>query len=263
MTNIYTELLPAVSDIARRAGAAIMQVYRTDFDVERKGDGSPLTLADTASEAVILPELVTLTPDITIISEESAETNTAPDAVGSRFWLVDPLDGTREFLKRNDEFCVSIGLIDKGVPVLGVLYGPVLDVTYAAAGPGTATRTVGNGAPQPIECRQPAAGGTDVLVSRSHRIDADLEKFLADYTLRERLPQGSALKFGRLAAGEADLYPRLGPTMEWDTAAGHAIVLAAGGSLMSLDDDFRIRGPLQYAKPGFLNGGFVVAGKPA
>jgi 3'(2'), 5'-bisphosphate nucleotidase len=259
----YTHLLPTIADIARRAGAAIMEVYRTDFDVERKDDGSPLTLADTASEAVILPALAALTPDIPIVSEESAETNATPDRIGNRFWLVDPLDGTREFLKRNDEFCVAIGLIDDGVPVLGVLHGPALDVTYAAAGPGTATRAWGGGAPQPISCRTPPADGIDVLASRSHRVDADLETFLAAYTVRERVPQGSALKFGRIAAGEVDLYPRLGPTMEWDTAGGHAIVLAAGGSVLSLDEKFRIDGPLQYAKPKYLNGNFLVAGRPA
>lgn len=263
MTQDYTHLLPAVADIARRAGSAIMAVYRTDFDIERKDDGSPLTLADTASEAVILPALGALTPDIPIVSEESAETNATPDTVGSRFWLVDPLDGTREFLKRNDEFCVSIGLIDNGIPVFGVLHGPVLDVTYAAAGSGTATRAFGTDAPQPIACRPPPADGVDVLTSRSHRVDADLETFLAGYTVSRRVPQGSALKFGRLAAGEADLYPRLGPTMEWDSAGGHAIVLAAGGSVLSLDKNFRIGGPLQYAKPNYLNGGFLVASQAA
>jgi len=263
VTQDYTDILPAVAEIARRAGAAIMEIYRTDFDVERKDDGSPLTLADTASEAEILPALAALTPDIPIVSEESAETNMTPDKVGRRFWLVDPLDGTREFLKRNDEFCVSIGLIDNGVPVLGVLYGPALDVAYAAAGPGTATRTLGNGAPQPIGCRTAPADGIDVLASRSHRVDADLETFLAAYTVRERVPQGSALKFGRIAAGEVDLYPRLGPTMEWDTAGGHAIVLAAGGSVLSLDSKFHLDGPLQYAKAKYLNGNFLVAGLPA
>ena len=263
MSRDYSHLLPGVSDIARRAGAAIMAVYRTDFDSERKDDGSPLTLADTASEAVILPALAALTPDIPIVSEESAETNASPAHIGSRFWLVDPLDGTREFLKRNDEFCVAIGLIDDGVPVFGVLHGPVLDVTYAGAGAGTATRAYGDGSPQPISCRVPPADGLAVLTSRSHRVDADLEAFLADYAVRERMPQGSALKFGRLAAGEADLYPRLGPTMEWDTAGGHAIVLAAGGSVLSLDKNFHIDGPLQYTKPHYLNGSFLVTGKPA
>ncbi|MEK9662897.1 MAG: inositol monophosphatase family protein, partial [Alphaproteobacteria bacterium] len=132
VTQDYTKLLPGVASIARQAGEAIMAVYRSDdFDVERKDDGSPLTRADTASEAMILPQLSALTPDIPIVSEESADTNATPDQVGDRFWLVDPLDGTREFLKRNDEFCVAIGLIDAGIPVLGVLYGPALAVTNA------------------------------------------------------------------------------------------------------------------------------------
>jgi 3'(2'), 5'-bisphosphate nucleotidase len=262
VTSDYANWLPELSQIARRAGAAIMQVYRTDFDIGRKEDGSPLTLADTASEDIILPALAALAPDIPIVSEESAETNAAPDRVGRRFWLVDPLDGTREFLKRNDEFCVSIGLIEDGVPVLGVIHGPVERVTYAAAGPGTATRATGDGAPRPIACRAPPADGIAVLDSRSHRDNEKLERFLARYPVRHRVPQGSALKFGRVAAGEVDLYPRFGPTMEWDTAGGHAIVLAAGGSVRTLAADLTIGGPLRYAKPGFLNGGFLVAGKP-
>lgn len=264
VTQDYTHLLPDVSDIARQAGEAIMAVYRSDdFDMERKDDGSPLTRADTASEDVILPQLTALTPDIPIVSEESADTNARPDQVGDRFWLVDPLDGTREFLKRNDEFCVAIGLIDQGLPVLGVLYGPALAVTYAAAGPGTATRAYGDDAPQPISCRVPPADGIDVLASRSHSSNEKLEAFLADYKVRGRVPQGSALKFGRIAAGEVDLYPRFGPTMEWDTAGGHAIVLAAGGSLSMLAEDGAVGGPLQYAKPNYRNGGFLVSGKPA
>jgi 3'(2'), 5'-bisphosphate nucleotidase len=264
VTQDYTHLLPAVAEIARNAGKAILEIYRSDdFDVERKDDGSPLTRADTASEAVILPALSALTPDIPIVSEESADTNATPDKVGDRFWLVDPLDGTKEFLKRNDEFCVSLGLIVDGIPVLGVLHGPALDVTYAGAGANTAWRAYGDGAPQPIACRVPAADGIDVLASRSHRNVDKLESFLAAYTVRDRVPQGSALKFGRIAAGEVDLYPRLGPTMEWDTAGGHALILAAGGSVLSIGDDLSVNGPLQYAKPNYLNGNFLVAGKPA
>ena len=248
-------LLPAVKAIAHRAGAEIMRVYGTDFSAERKDDGSPLTEADTASEKVIVAGLRELTPNIPIIGEEniSGDSDVAPDA---RFWLVDPLDGTREFLKRNDEFCVCIGLVENRKPIFGVLYGPALDLTYGGAGPGTAT-VVRDGKPErPISCRTPSAEGLDVLGSRSHGRRQELEKFLGSQKIRAIDPCGSALKFGRLAEGLADIYPRVGPTCEWDTAAGHAILLAAGGHMETIDGN-----PFEYGKaPKYLNPGFVAKG---
>ncbi|MEK9796243.1 MAG: 3'(2'),5'-bisphosphate nucleotidase CysQ [Alphaproteobacteria bacterium] len=243
-------------ELARSAGDAIMAVYRTDFDAERKEDGSPVTEADKAAEAAIVPGLRALAPDIPVISEEEFSAGESPDKVGRRFWLVDPLDGTREFLKRNDEFTVNIGLIEDNVPVLGVLYAPALDLMYAGAGPGTATLTEGGRAERPIFCRLPPADGLGVLVSRSHSIGGKVDEYLAAETIRERIPQGSALKFGRLAEGVADIYPRFGPTCEWDTAAGHAIVLAAGGSLTKIDGTH-----FDYGKKEFLNPGFVAFGR--
>ena len=233
-----------------------MAVYRTDFDSERKEDGSPVTEADTAAEAAIVPGLRLLTPDIPVISEEEFSAGKSPDKVGRRFWLVDPLDGTREFLKRNDEFTVNIGLIEDNVPVLGVLYAPALDLMYSGAGTGSATLIEGGGAERPISCRLPPADGLGVLVSRSHSIGGKVDEYLADETIKERIPQGSALKFGRLADGVADIYPRFGPTCEWDTAAGHAIVLAAGGTLETFEGT-----PLAYRKPEYLNPGFVAFGR--
>jgi len=235
-----------------------MTVYRTDFDSTRKDDGSPVTLADTAAEAEILPGLRDLTPDIPVVSEEqhSAGDGPTPDKVGQRFWLVDPLDGTREFLKRNDEFTVNIGLVENNVPIFGVLYAPALDLMYAGTGTGGATLIEGDREERPIACRVPPGDGLDVLVSRSHSIGGKVDEYLADETIRDRIPQGSALKFGRLAEGVADIYPRFGPTYEWDTAAGHAIVLAAGGSLTRIDG-----GTFDYGKPKFLNPGFVAFGR--
>jgi 3'(2'), 5'-bisphosphate nucleotidase len=220
-----------VRELARAAGDTIMAVYRTNFDAERKDDGSPVTEADKAAEAAIVPGLRALTPDIPVISEE-------------------------EFLKRNNEFTVNIGLIEDNVPVLGVLYAPALDLMYAGAGAGSATLTEGGSTERPISCRLPPADGLGVLVSRSHSIGGKVDEYLAEETIRERIPQGSALKFGRLAEGMADIYPRFGPTCEWDTAAGHAIVLAAGGSLTKIDGTH-----FDYGKKDFLNPGFVACGR--
>lgn len=258
MPNEFAPLLPAVCDIARQAGAAIMTVYATDFTAERKADGSPVTEADTAAEAIILPALRNLTPDIPIVSEEHMSDGEAPDISGGNFWLVDPLDGTREFLKRNDEFTVNIGLIIDLEPVFGVLYAPALDTIYFGAGAGSAMRAQGRDEPHPISCREVSPDGIDVLVSRSHSRNEKLDTYLKDQTIRERIPCGSALKFGVLAAGEADIYPRFGPTCEWDTAAGHAIVRAAGGELTTLDGK-----QFDYGKRDekFLNPGFVVFGR--
>lgn len=258
MANDYASLLPAACDAAQRAGTAILEVYAEDFSAERKADGSPVTEADKAAEAIILPALHALTPDIPAVSEEDIAAGSKPDISGGRFWLVDPLDGTREFLKRNGEFSVNIGLIADGIPVLGVLHGPVGGVTYTGAGPGTAMRLEADGKATPISCRETPPDGIDVLVSRSHRHDDKLSAYLADKSVRGRIPCGSALKFGMLAAGEGDLYPRFGPTSEWDTAAGHAILLAAGGALETFDGT-----PFIYGKQdlNFRNPGFVAFGR--
>jgi 3'(2'), 5'-bisphosphate nucleotidase len=256
MTLDTAALLPVARDLADAAGTAIMAVYRTDFDSTRKDDGSPLTEADTAAEAAIVPGLRALTPDIPVVSEEEVAEGNGPDRVGRTFWLVDPLDGTREFLKRNDEFTVNIGLIVEGVPALGVLYAPALDLMFTAAGTGTATLRDGTGTTHQISCRAAPGYGVAVMVSRSHATNDKLDGWLADKNVDERIPRGSALKFGLLAEGKADIYPRFGPTCEWDTAAGHAIVLAAGGTVETFDGE-----PLSYGKPDFLNPGFVVYGR--
>ncbi len=258
MPNEFASLLPAVCDIARQAGAAIMAVYATDFSAERKADGSPVTEADTAAEAIILPALRQLTKNIPIVSEEHMADGAAPDISSGNFWLVDPLDGTREFLKRNDEFTVNIGLIVDLEPVFGVLYAPSLDTMFFGAGEGSAMRSIGGADAKPIACRDVSPEGIDVLVSRSHSRNERLDDYLSDKTVGERIPCGSALKFGVLAAGDADLYPRFGPTSEWDTAAGHAIVRAAGGEVETFNGE-----PLAYGKAekNFLNPGFVAFGR--
>jgi len=248
-------------DIALRAalagGEAVMRVYAEPFDVTQKDDKTPLTEADLASERIIVEMLTKAFPDIPVVSEE-----TVPEAgfssPAARFWCVDPLDGTREFVAKNGEFAVLIGLIENGRPVLGVVHGPAFGATYIAHGPGTAMRRKNGGDWQPIRARAPA-DGVVVIHSRSHENSRRLAEYFEGRAVRERSVCGSALKFGVLASGEADFYPRFGTTMEWDTAAGQAVLEAAGGHVFGLDG-----APLAYGKPGLKNDGFLAWGqKPA
>jgi 3'(2'), 5'-bisphosphate nucleotidase len=254
----YNLLLEPVCNIARDAGVAIMDIYATNFSSERKADGSLVTKADTAAETIILSALASLTPDIQIVSEARSAIGDFPDITGGTFWSVDPLDGTREFVKRNDEFTVNIGLIIDLKPVLGVLYAPALDILFFGAGFGSAKRVINSNKHSDIKCRKIPTEGIDVLVSRSHSRNEHLEDFLTNQKVNGYIPCGSALKFGLLAAGEADIYPRFGPTSEWDTAAGHAILEAAGGYIETLDGK-----PLVYGKyeNKFLNPSFISHGK--
>jgi 3'(2'), 5'-bisphosphate nucleotidase len=248
----------ALLDVALRAayagGEAAMRVYADPFEVTQKTDATPVTEADLASERIIVAMLSAAFPDIPIVSEE-----TVPEAgfasPAARFWLVDPLDGTKEFVARNDEFAVLIGLIEDGRPVLGVVHGPAVGLTYAAHGPGTAMRRRGGGAFEPIRARAPAPDGLVVVHSRSHENSRRLAEYFRDRSILRRISCGSALKFGVLAAGEADFYPRFGTTMEWDTAAGQAILEAAGGHVFNLAG-----APLAYGKPGLKNDGFLAWG---
>ena len=249
-----SQLTEALRDIALEAGAAIMTVYQGDFEARTKADSSPVTEADEVAERLIIAALEKLTPEIPIVAEESVSAGRIPDVSGGRFWLVDPLDGTKEFISRNGEFTVNIALIVDRAPVLGVVYCPARERLFYAAGPGQAFREDAGGAAQAIAARAPGQGLV-VMVSRSHR-DARTDEFLADFEVRSTAEAGSSLKFCVVAAGEADLYPRLGRTMEWDTAAGHAVLAGAGGSVRTLDGD-----ELGYAKPDFANPFFVARGR--
>jgi 3'(2'), 5'-bisphosphate nucleotidase len=252
-------LLPRVVAIARQAGAAIMPYFRGEYATAQKEDRSPVTDADHAADAAIKPALAALLPGVAVVTEESVAAAPAPETLAeARYWLVDPLDGTKEFVAHRAEFTVNIALIEKGRPVLGVLHVPAENVTYAAAGPGTAVKIAGEGAPERIAARAAPAEGIVVAHSRSHNKWNDLEAFLAPYRIADRIVKGSALKFGLIAEGTADLYPRLGPTSEWDTAAGQAILEAAGGSVA----DHQGR-PLGYGKAKFRNPPFVARGKTA
>ncbi len=255
MAPEIAKLLPEVAVAARKAGAATLVHYEGEFAVNRKADGSPVTAADHASEAVMLEALHRLTPDIPVVSEEEVEAGRFPDVSSGRFWLVDPLDGTKEFVKRNGEFAVVVGLVVDFKPVAGVIYAPVLDTLYAG-GEGRAWREK-DGKKEDIRARVAASDGLVVAISRSH-ISDKFESYLATLPLKGRVACGSAIKFGLLAAGEADIYPRFGQTMEWDTAAGHAILEAAGGRMETKDGE-----TLTYGKPGFLNHGFIARGRAA
>ena len=250
------ELLPHVRAIAREAGAVIMRYYEQGIGSAAKSDGSPVTEADLHCDRLICAALGQLTPDIPIVSEESAEAGRIPDVSGGSFWLVDPMDGTKEFLQRTGSFMVNIGLVRDGVPALGVLYGPARDELYAAAGLGTAIEEV-DGADRPISVRQPASDGVVVVSSRQHDNPAQLSRFLNGVPVKEHRRVGGPFKFAEIARGRADLYPSAHPSGEWDSAAGHAIVVAAGGSVETFNG-----GPLAYGKPRFLNpDGFVVRGQ--
>lgn len=251
--------LVSIRQLARAAGAEILQVYQhpEHIFVEDKADQSPLTAADLASHRLIMLELALLTPDIPVLSEEGADIPWRERQHWQRYWLVDPLDGTKEFIKRNGEFTVNIALIDAGEPVLGVIHAPVLQKTYSAA--------LGLGAfceiPDPqghwhcsaIHAVKPAAGDTVRIVgSRSHA-QPGMDAVLARYPKHELVAVGSSLKFCLVAEGSAHLYPRLGPTMLWDTGAGHIIASAAGASV-HYDD---IEGPA-YQRENLRNGHFWV-----
>ena len=264
------ELLRQVEAVAREAGALILQVYAGSFEVRGKADASPVTEADERAERCIVQGLQALDAAVPVVAEEAAARGETP-TVGSCFWLVDPLDGTREFVSRNGEFTVNIALIEDGAPVLGVVFEPVADRLYAGAmglgawleereEQGVGMKGV-QGVRRAIACRQPGAEGLVLACSRSLGDEVAMSAWLGEWlgtrTVLRRVAVGSSLKFGLLAAGQADIYPRLGRTMEWDTAAGHAVLRAAGGEVRDLAG-----APLRYGKPGFENPHFVAQGLP-
>ena len=254
MLNIGLSLLEQVGKVAKRAGQEILKVYKTDFKVDQKADRSPVTDADRLAEAMILRAIREgITDRLPIVSEEAAAAGRAPTIKDNAFWLVDPLDGTKEFVSRNGEFTVNIAIVENGRPVLGVVHAPVSGRTYWGAAVGAFAQD-GDGPERVIKCRKAPAGGLVAVVSRSHR-GPDVDAFLARYKIASERSAGSALKFCTIAEGTADIYPRLGRTMEWDTAAGHAVLRFAGGTVEDLQGK-----DLTYGKPGFENPHFVAKG---
>lgn len=256
MSDFVADRLALCADIeavARRAGAAIMGIYATDFAVRGKADASPVTAADEQAEALILEALRRLTPTVPVVSEEASAAGRTPTVAG-RFWLVDPLDGTKEFIRRNGEFTVNIALIEEQQPTLGVVYAPAQERLFSGvSGCGAVLEEAGMH--RKIACRHVPPEGVTVVSSRSHGDVAALAEFLRGRTIAASTHAGSSLKFCLLAAGEADLYPRLGRTMEWDTAAGDAVLRAAGGRVLTMEAQ-----PLRYGKAGFENPHFVAEG---
>lgn len=248
-----TLLLPEVIAIAERAGAVILEHYRGSIKARAKADASPVTAADEAGEAVILAGLRELAPGIPIVAEEEVAAGRMPELGDGPFWLVDPLDGTKEFLSRNGEFTVNIGLIESRQPVLGVVLAPAKGLAWwGTVGQGACRRE--DGAVARIRARPRPAKGMVAVASRSHR-DAETDAWLKQQGIEDTVSAGSSLKFCLVAEGKADVYPRFGPTMEWDTAAGHAILRAAGGRVATTSGE-----PFLYHKPGFRNPGFIAYG---
>jgi len=254
-SSLNRALLDAVRAISSAAGAAILRVYERDFTVEIKDDRSPLTEADRAAHEIIVAELGALQPRWPVLSEESPASALTMRRSWDRYWLVDPLDGTKEFIKRNGEFTVNIALIDNHEPVLGVVLSPVLGIEYGALRGHGAFKSQAGGAPQPIQVRDKAAAPLRVVGSRSHASES-LVAYVNALGPHEMQPMGSSLKICLVAEGAADVYPRLGPTSEWDTAAAQAILEAAGGVMMDLAGE-----PLRYnTKEQLLNPHFVAYG---
>lgn len=256
MSAAVQELLGAVTEIARDAGREILEVYgAAQIDATLKADESPLTQADLRAHRLIVAALKRLTPELPVLSEEAVATAFSERSSWRRYWLVDPLDGTKEFLSRNGQFTVNIALIEAHAPVLGVVHVPVGGTSYQGL-PGTgAWRVLPGETPRAIHVSARSASPLRVVGSRSHRGDS-LDGFLARAGAHELLPVGSSLKFCMVAEGTADVYPRLGPTSEWDTAAAHAVVLGAGGGVSSLEGS-----PLRYnTRDGLLNPFFVAFG---
>ena len=239
--------------LAERAGEEILDIYGSAFTVRGKNDSTPVTDADERAEAIILAGLAELEPGVPVVAEEEVSAGRIPEVGARPFFLVDPLDGTREFVNRNGEFTVNIALIVDSGPNVGVVHLPAIGETYWCDSRARAWRRRAGGEPERIRCRE-APDALVVIASRSHR-NAKTEAFLEHYRVAEIISAGSSLKLCRIAEGRADMYPRLGRTMEWDIAAGHAVLRAAGGSVRTLDG-----APLRYGKPGFDNPHFIARG---
>jgi 3'(2'), 5'-bisphosphate nucleotidase len=254
MPNLDNKLLEKLVDVAKEAGRAILDVYGSGFEVEYKADRSPLTEADRRSHEIIKAKLNEVSPEIPFLSEEGRQTAYGERKRWQSFFLVDPLDGTKEFINRNGEFTVNIALMEEDRPVMGVVHVPVQGTTYfAARGQGAHSQRNGE-PPRRIQVRDADEDALVVVASRSHATP-ELEDFIAKLNVKERTSRGSALKFCLVAEGSADIYPRLGPTWEWDTGAGHAIVEEAGGRVLDLEG-----APLAYNKESLKHRGFIALG---
>ena len=264
--DVYNQLATRLIKTAYQAGRVEVEIFRQEFDVKMKQDNSPVTEADRAAEKIILGDLEILAPEIPVVAEEAASDGYIP-ATRDRFFLVDPLDGTKEFIQKSGEFTVNIALIEHGKPVFGLVYAPISGKLYFTRDRDTAVAANMNiDLPEPdindldlrpIKTTPPDNNGLKIIASKSH-MNADTKNYLRQFNILETKSAGSSLKFCLLAEGLADMYPRFGPTMEWDTAAGHAVLAAAGGQVVSEDGI-----PLLYGEkqPDFLNPNFIAWGR--
>ena len=249
---VTSELRSAILALAREAGRATMTYYDgAPADVREKDDRSPVTLADEVAHRILVEGLRRLDPDTPVVSEEAEAASWEARRGWRRFWLVDPLDGTKEFIKRRAEFTVNLGLIEEGEPVFGVVLAPALDLLYWAVKGGGAWREEKGGAPERIYSSEPAPGTPLTIVESLSHPSAELEEYLTTIPVGRRVKAGSSLKFCWVADGRADVYPRLGPTMEWDVAAGDCIYRQSGRS-------GERPSPLTYNKPDLRNPSFVI-----
>nr|WP_085790769.1 3'(2'),5'-bisphosphate nucleotidase CysQ [Roseivivax jejudonensis] len=252
----YSDLTPVLRRLALEAGDAIMEIYDAyDFEVKTKSDDSPVTAADEAADALISAGLRAAFPDVALVTEEQADSH---DQDVETFLIVDPLDGTKEFVNRRGDFTVNIALVEDGVPSRGVVYAPAKGRLFYTDSVGSTVEETGPfdkdeaGETKPLRVSDPDNGALMVVASKSHRDEAT-DSYIGKYSVKDMTSAGSSLKFCLVATGEADLYPRLGRTMEWDTAAGHAVLMGAGGRVVRFDDHT----PLSYGKPGFANPYFI------
>ncbi len=251
----YQRLADVMRELALEAGAKIMEIYgREDFDVKVKSDDSPVTAADEAADAIISAGLRKAFPDVTLVTEEQADSHAAR---AETFLIVDPLDGTKEFIHRRGDFTVNIAYVENGVPTRGVVYAPARERMFFTRADGSAVEEQGPfgadlGKLEPISVSDPDNGALLVVASKSHLTD-ETKDYIAKYDVADFKSAGSSLKFCLVATGEADLYPRVGRTMEWDTAAGHAVLAGAGGKVVRFDDHT----PLTYGKEGYANPYFI------
>lgn len=252
----YDDLIPVIRKLALQAGDKIMEIYNSDdFDVKVKSDDSPVTAADEAADALISDGLRAAFPDVMLVTEEQADSHSTS---GDTFLIVDPLDGTKEFIHRRGDFTVNIALVEKGTPTRGVVYAPAKGRMFYTQADGQSVEETGDldkdtvGAVTPISVSDADNDALLVVASKSHR-DQATDDYINKYNVQDSKSAGSSLKFCLVATGEADLYPRVGRTMEWDTAAGHAVLKGAGGDVVRFDD----HSPLQYGKDGYANPFFI------
>ena len=252
LSLITEELIQQVIKIARQAGSAIMKVYKSEFDVYIKDDNSPVTEADTKANAVITEGLKEINPEIPILSEEGRDVPFEERSKWETFWLVDPLDGTKEFIKKNNEFTVNIALLENNQPVFGVVFAPALDILYWGCQDRGAFKSIGGNSNKPIAVNSQLSDPVQIAGSRSHP-SIKMNTFTSQFEKYEVKPMGSSLKICSVADGSVHFYPRLGPTMEWDTAAAHAILKSADGEIIK----YGTNKPLEYNKRNLLNPEFI------